>query len=86
EKAKLVISGDSGPMHIAVSTGSNVVAIFGPTLEDITGPYGKGRYRVVRKDIGCKLPCYSADCRVNSCMEAVASRDVIDTIEDMGCL
>ena len=86
KKAKLIISGDSGPMHIAVSTGSNVIAIFGPTLERITGPYGKGRYRVIRKDIGCEVPCYDLTCKQNRCMEAVTAKDVIAAIDDMGCL
>ncbi len=32
--AKLLICGDSGPMHIAAAVGTSVVAIFGPTVQE----------------------------------------------------
>lgn len=82
ERAKLVVSGDSGPMHIAVSVGTNVVALFGPTSADITGPYGSGNYTVIRKDIGCNAPCYDLSCKDNRCMKAVTVDDVIGAIEE----
>ena len=81
EKAELVVSADSGPMHIAVSTGANTIAIFGPTNPDITGPYGGRNYVIIRKDIGCKIPCYDLTCRDNRCMKAVSAEDVIEAIE-----
>jgi len=86
EKAKLVISGDSGPMHIAVSTGTNVIALFGPTSVDITGPYGKGNYVVMKKDVGCHAPCYDFRCSDNRCMKAITADDVIGAIEEKGYL
>lgn len=86
EMAKLVISGDSGPMHIAVSVGVNVVALFGPTSAGITGPYGKGNYVVIRKDVGCNIPCYDFGCRDNRCMKAISVDDVIGAIEEKGYL
>ena len=86
ERAKLVISGDSGPMHIAVSTGANVVALFGPTSTDITGPYGRGNYIVIKKDIGCDIPCYDFTCRDNRCMKTISTDDVLRVIEKSGYL
>lgn len=86
ERAKLVISGDSGPMHIAVSTGTNVVALFGPTSRHITGPYGKGNYIVIKKDVGCDVPCYDFSCKDNRCMKAITADDVIKAIEENGYL
>lgn len=41
-RAQFVVSGDSGPMHIASGVGTRVAAIFGPTHPDLTGPRGTG--------------------------------------------
>ena len=40
ERCDVVISADSGPMHVAVAAGTPVVALIGPTLPHLTGPYG----------------------------------------------
>jgi lipopolysaccharide heptosyltransferase II len=86
KKADLVISGDSGPMHIAVSTGAKVIALFGPTSARITGPYGAGNYAVIRKDVGCEVPCYDFACKDYKCMKAITADDVIGVIEEKGYL
>lgn len=39
--AALFVSGDTGPLHIAVATGVPIVALYGPTRPERTGPYGK---------------------------------------------
>ena len=41
ERAHLMITADSGPMHIAAAMGTPVVALFGPTAPWRTGPYSK---------------------------------------------
>ncbi len=51
----LVISTDTGPMHIAAAVGTPVLAIFGSTAPWRTGPCGAG-HRVVRLDLECS-PC-----------------------------
>ncbi|MFH0731367.1 MAG: lipopolysaccharide heptosyltransferase II [Candidatus Omnitrophota bacterium] len=79
--ARAVIANDTGPMHIAVSQKAPTVAIFGPTNPDITGPYGSGRYVVVRKDIGCVVPCYDKTCSDYECMKAVGVEDVMRAVE-----
>ena len=86
EKSELVISGDSGPMHIAVSVGANTVAIFGPTDPGITGPYGGHNYKIIKKEAGCKVPCYDLKCRDNRCMKTVSADDVMEVIEKEGYL
>ena len=86
ERAKLVISGDSGPMHIAVSVRTNVIALFGPTSTEITGPYGNGNYAVIKRDVGCEIPCYDSSCNDNRCMKSITVENVMDTIENRGYL
>ncbi|MBL8863218.1 MAG: glycosyltransferase family 9 protein [Planctomycetes bacterium] len=46
-RARLFLGGDTGPMHLAVASGSRVVCLFGPGDPRRTGPYGAG-HRLVR--------------------------------------
>ena len=73
-KAKVLVTNDSGPMHIAAALNVPVVAIFGPTDPGRTGPYGKGHI-VVRKEIPCS-PCFKKYCRDLLCMESVSVEEV----------
>jgi len=41
-RAMMMITCDSGPMHAAAALGTHVVALFGPTLPERTGPWGEG--------------------------------------------
>lgn len=77
-KANIVVSNDSGPMHIAVSQKARTIALFGPTNPQITGPYGQGDYVVIRKEVGCQTPCYELDCDKNRCMQAIEVDDVFE--------
>jgi len=65
ERAAIVVGGDSGPMHIANALGQPVVAIFGPTDPQISGPYRREQAAVVRATLPC-APCYRLE-RVATC-------------------
>ncbi|HEX2034594.1 MAG TPA: glycosyltransferase family 9 protein [Chloroflexota bacterium] len=70
ERADAVVSGDSGPLHLAVALGRPVVAIHGPTDPAISGPYladgaDATRQVVVRHELPC-APCYTLE-RVADC-------------------
>jgi len=78
ERAGLVISNDSGPLHIAVSMGARAVALFGPTSPCITGPLGKGAFVVLRGDVGCEIPCYDLSCGDHRCMNAITVEGALE--------
>lgn len=59
-RASLLITNDSGPMHVAAAVGTPVVALFGPTSEVRTGPYGAGHH-VLTGTVSCR-PCFSRTC------------------------
>src|SRR5579859_3549421 len=59
-RCSVLVTGDSGPMHLAAAVGTPVVAIFGPTDPVLTGPYGKGHV-VLRTELPCS-PCLKAEC------------------------
>lgn len=48
QKAACLVTGDSGPMHIASGVGASVVALFGPTDPRLTGPRGTGKQIVLQ--------------------------------------
>lgn len=56
ERASVVITADSTPMHMAVAQNRPLVALFGPTNPRRTGPYGR-LDDVLRIDLDCS-PCY----------------------------
>ena len=77
-RAALVISADSGPMHIASSVGTPGIAIFGPTRPELTGPRGRGKFSILQKDVGCnRKACYFLECPDNVCMQAVTVDEVM---------
>ncbi len=58
ERADALVSGDSGPVHLAVAIERPVVAIHGPTDPRESGPFRAARAAVVRHDLPCS-PCYT---------------------------
>lgn len=77
----IVVTGDTGPMHIAVAVGTPVVALFGSTNPDRTGPYGQ-RNIVLDMHLPCS-PCYrrpTCQGRVD-CMRAITPEAVIKAVE-----
>lgn len=65
--SKLVITNDSGPMHIAACADVPIIAIFGPTDPRRCGPRN-GQNQIVNADVGC-LKCYKKTCADLKCMD-----------------
>jgi len=78
KKADVVISTDSGPMHLAAVLGTPVVALFGPTAPWRTGPYGH-MHRVLRMERDCS-PCFQRNCETVECMTAIEVDDVFRAV------
>lgn len=74
----LLISNDSGPVHMAAAIGTPTLVVFGPTDPRRTGPYGT-IHRVVRGTQPCQ-PCYERVCRFGDkpCMKEVTAGRVAD--------
>ena len=60
EQARLVVSNDTGVLHIACALRRPVVALYGPTAVAITGPLGDPARTAVLQHAGCcpSVPCY----------------------------
>lgn len=77
------ISADSGPLHIANAVGTRrIIALFGPTDPEVTGPYPDENVTILRKDTGCRIPCYRVDCADNRCMKAIKVEDVVPAVKE----
>ena len=73
--SSLVLTNDSGPMHVAAALGIPTVAIFGSTDDVVTGPWGP-RARVVREPVECS-PCMLRECPIDHrCMTRVSAEAV----------
>jgi heptosyltransferase-1 len=59
-RAQVLVTTDSGPMHLAAALGTPVVALFGPTAPWRTGPYGPNHI-VLRAGLTCS-PCFKKQC------------------------
>ena len=79
ERAAIVIGNDTGPVHIAAALGRPMVAIYGPTKTEFTGPYGHFD-SVVRLQIECS-PCFSRYCSHQSCLRNLDSGPVLAEIQ-----
>lgn len=78
-RADLVVANDTGPMHIAAALGRPLVAVFGPTNPQRTGPYGRPEC-VVKVEVPC-APCYRRRCWHRSCLEWLGIEPVLAAAE-----
>lgn len=77
----LLLTNDSGPMHIASALGTPVVALFGSTDPDLTGPYKNGL--VINKKVECS-PCFKRKCPIDfRCMTKITVEDVLQAVKKM---
>jgi len=79
-RSSLLITTDSGPLHMAAAVGTPVIALFGPTDPLRTGPYGKG-HTVIRKDLSCS-PCFLKTCEAKTCMNDISVDEVFDNVKE----
>lgn len=77
----LLITNDTGPMHVAAAMGRPLIALFGPTEPRRTGPYGQLDH-VVRLDLPCS-PCLSSRCSIENtdeCLRALPPAMVLERV------
>lgn len=79
--AALMISCDSGPLHLCAAMGIPTVSIFGPTDPARNGPYGSN-HQVVYKEQPCSF-CWKKTCAIEThdCMEQVEVDDVFQAVK-----
>ena len=78
-ECRLLLTNDTGTMHLAALLGVPVVAIFGSTEPRLTGPLGNGHI-VLRHHVECS-PCFLRECPIDfRCMKAVSAQEAADAV------
>lgn len=76
KRLDVLVTGDTGPMHIAIAAGTPVVALYAVADAKKTGPlYDLERHVVIQKPRTCE-PCVSKKCEYQRCMEAIGVDEV----------
>jgi heptosyltransferase-2 len=86
KEARLLISNDSGPVHVASAVGTPVISIFGRNLSGLSprrwGPLGD-KSRVIHKEVGCPV-CLAHNCRINFlCLDVISVEDVLKEVSSV---
>ncbi|MBI5779440.1 MAG: lipopolysaccharide heptosyltransferase II [Planctomycetes bacterium] len=77
---KLLVTNDTGTMHVAAAVNTPVVAIFGPTDHVTTPPFGSN-HTIIRKEVACS-PCLKRTCPTDHrCMTLITVEDIYKECE-----
>jgi heptosyltransferase-2 len=80
-QCQLLVTNDTGTMHLATLLGVPVVAVFGSTEPSLTGPLGE-KSRFVRHQVECS-PCFLRECPLDfRCMKAVRVEEVVALVRE----
>ena len=82
QESDLLLTNDTGTMHLAASLGVRVVAVFGSTDASLTGPLGTV-HRVLQHRVPCG-PCFQRECHLDfACMRGVTAGEVVSAVESL---
>ncbi len=81
-RCRLMVTNDSGPMHVAAAFGVPIAAVFGPTDHRTTSPLSES-CRIIRKDVDC-APCMLRQCPTDHrCMSGIFAEDVLAAAREL---
>ena len=78
--AAVMVSGDTGPTHIAAAVGTPLVGIYGPTRPERNGPWRPADVTVSRAD-GCECHHLRRCRRETMCLMDITAAEVLDAVE-----
>jgi heptosyltransferase II len=79
---ELLLTNDTGPMHVAAAVGTPVVVPFGSTSPELTGPLSgeAARHELILGDAPC-APCFLPECPVDfRCMKSISVAQIITAV------
>ena len=73
---------DSGPLHLASLTNTPIVALYGPNIPEISGPYRNENVTIIQSDLDC-MPCPQKSCKFDEikCMTGIDVSEVYQAIK-----
>ncbi|MBI5238206.1 MAG: glycosyltransferase family 9 protein [Deltaproteobacteria bacterium] len=80
KRLKVLVTGDTGPMHMAIALSTPVVALYAVADPARTGPlYDREIHTVIKKERTCD-PCVGKKCEYQKCMEAITVDEVFTAV------
>jgi heptosyltransferase-2 len=82
---RVVLTNDTGPMHVAAALGTPVVVPFGSTSPELTGPGlpGDKRHRLLKSEAPC-APCFLRECPIDfRCMHGISVARVVAAVLEL---
>ena len=79
---RVLLTNDTGPMHVAAALGTPVIVPFGSTSPELTGPGlpGDSRHRLLKSDAPCS-PCFLRECPIDfRCMNGISVERVVEAV------
>ena len=79
---RIVLTNDSGPMHVAAAVGTRVIALFGSTSPELTGPGlpGDSNHIIMRANVSCS-PCFRRSCPIDyRCLKNITPEQLVPVI------
>jgi heptosyltransferase-2 len=76
ERCHLFITNDSGPLQIASTTKTPIIALFGSSDPEKTSPWRKEDCTVIYKKVSCS-PCFRRKCKKLTCFKEISIEDVL---------
>jgi heptosyltransferase-2 len=77
---RVFLTNDTGPMHVAAALGVPVVAIFGSTSPELTGPVSEAPLQILTSDVPCS-PCFLRECPIDfRCMHGIGIERVVEAV------
>jgi len=86
KQSRVLLTNDTGPMHVAAALGTPVVVPFGSTSPEFTGPGlpDETRHRLVQSDAPCS-PCFLRECPIDfRCMTGISVERVVEAVGEAG--
>ncbi len=76
----LLVTNDTGPLHVAIAVGTRTVSLFVPTNVEGTGPaQDLHLHKVIVKPKPCK-PCVEKYCKRPNCMSLISTKEVLEAV------
>ena len=89
KRCRLLISNDSGPVHMADALGVPVISIFGRNQAGLSpvrwGPLG-AKSKILHREVGCPV-CLAHNCQIDfKCLTEIQPREVLEAVDALGRL
>jgi len=81
-KLSLLVTGDSGTMHLAAALGVPTITLFGPTKDFETSQWMNEKSIAIKKNLPCQ-PCMQRECPLkhHNCMKLIEAGEVFESVK-----